>query len=169
MITNFFKFLLKKTLTEKEKNFISKNFNTKKNAQESLIESVDKGMFIPLVLLKSVGIREGHPTYEKMKFLYEEKDRIKREELIAKYGKEIADKIINRDVWEGMTLDMLVESHGDWSNKSESFSNGKLKVKYFYDYSKNRLGNAAYDFEVSTEDGIVVGWKDRRTRGTKNN
>lgn len=169
MISKIFNFLFKNSLTKGQREFLDKTLYPEKKARESFIKSVDDGMFVPLVLLKSIGINEGHPTFEKMKNRYEEKDRLNEERLINKFGKEIADKIINRDVWEGMTLDMLVESHGDWSNKSESFSNGKLKVKYFYDYSKNRLGNAAYDFEISTEDGIVVGWKDRRVRGTKNN
>ena len=104
-----------------------------------------------------------------MKSHYEGEDKSFKDRLILMFGVEIAERIIKKEVWEGMSTDMLVESQGEWSDKSESFSNGKVKVKYFYDYSKNRLGNAAYDFEVSTEDGIVVGWKDRRTRGTKNN
>ena len=33
--------------------------------------------------------------------------------------------------------------------------------------STNRLGNDAYDFEVTLENGKVTGWKDRRNRGTR--
>jgi hypothetical protein len=140
-----------------------------KSMKDIYIESINKGLFIDLVTLKQFGINEGHPAYEKSKLHFEEKERSIKERLISLFGVEIAERIIKKEVWEGMTTDMLVESQGKWSDKSESFTNGKVKVKYFFDYSKNRLGNAAYDFEVSTEDGIVVGWKDRRTRGTKNN
>ena len=140
-----------------------------KSIKDVYIEKIDKGLIVPLDMLKQSGIDESHPTYQKMKFYYDEKEKSIKNRLISMFGVEIAERIIKKEVWEGMSTDMLVESQGKWSDKSESFSNGKSKVKYFYDYSKNRLGNDAYDFEVSTEDGIVVGWKDRRTRGTKNN
>jgi hypothetical protein len=148
-------------------NFISKRMaSNSKSIKDIYIESIDKGLIVPLDMLKQSGIDESHPTYQKMKSHYEGNEKSIKNRLISKFGVEIAERIIKKEVWEGMSTDMLVESQGEWSDKSESFSNGKLKVKYFYDYSKNRLGNAAYDFEVSTEDGIVVGWKDRRTRGT---
>ena len=140
-----------------------------KSIKDVYIEKIDKGLIVPLDMLKQSGIDESHPTYQKMKFYYDEKEKSIKDRLISMFGVEIAERIVKKEVWEGMSTDMLVESQGKWSDKSESFSNGKSKVKYFYDYSKNRLGNDAYDFEVSTEDGIVVGWKDRKTRGTKNN
>jgi hypothetical protein len=143
--------------------------SNQKSVKDTFIDQIDRGYIVQLDMLKQFGINEGHPAYEKMKLHFEEKERSIKERLISLFGVEIAERVIKKEVWEGMSTDMLEESQGEWSDKSESFSNGKLKVKYFYDYSKNRLGNAAYDFEVSTEDGIVVGWKDRRTRGTKNN
>ncbi len=143
------------------------NSNTK-SIKDIYIEKIEKGLIVPLDMLKQSGIDESHPTYQKMKSHYEEKEKSIKDRLISMFGIEIAERIIKKEVWEGMSTDMLVESQGNWSDKSESFSNGKVKVKYFFGYSKNRLGNAAYDFEVSTEDDIVVGWKDRRTRGTKN-
>ncbi len=139
----------------------------KKNSKESMIELMEGGLMVPLELLKPVGINEEHPAYIKMKQKYDAKEKERRDFLIGKFGTEIAEKILSKSVWEGMTVEMLIESQGEWEEKSESFSKGVSKVKYFYDYSENRLGNASYDYEVSTEDGIVVGWKDRRTRGTK--
>ena len=140
---------------------------TNVSGKEKLIQQMEDGLFIPLELLKPMGIKEDHPAYIKMKKRYEERDNERKETLITKFGAEIAEKILSKSVWEGMTVEMLIESQGEWEEKSESFSKGVSKVKYFYDYSENRLGNASYDYEVSAEDGIVVGWKDRRTRGTK--
>jgi len=140
---------------------------TNDKSKDVLIKQMEDGLFVPLELLRPMGINEDHPAYIKMKQRYEEKDKDRRDFLIGKFGTEIAEKILSKSVWEGMTVEMLIESQGEWEEKSESFSKGVSKVKYFYDYSENRLGNASYDYEVSTEDGIVVGWKDRRTRGTK--
>ncbi len=68
----------------------------------------------------------------------------------------------------GMDVNQLrAAMMGNPINVVENAYNGKIKTKYFYAKSINRLGNDAYDFEVSLEDGFVVGWKDRRNRGTR--
>jgi hypothetical protein len=56
---------------------------------------------------------------------------------------------------------------GNPKNIVENATNGKIKTKYYYEKSTNRLGNDAYDFEVTLENGKVTGWKDRRNRGTR--
>ena len=67
----------------------------------------------------------------------------------------------------GMDLIQLNARMGDPKNIVENATNGKIKTKYYYGKSTNRLGNVAYDFEVTLDDGKVTGWKDRRNRGTR--
>lgn len=67
----------------------------------------------------------------------------------------------------GMDLIQLNARMGDPKNIVENASNGKIKTKYYYGKTTNRLGNDAYDFEVTLEDGKITGWKDRRNRGTR--
>ncbi|MCF8342718.1 MAG: hypothetical protein K9I82_17205 [Chitinophagaceae bacterium] len=100
---------------------------------------------------------------EKEKEIYEKR----KVEFIEKYGDEIGKKIAKKELFVGMTLEMLKDVKGKHSEKVENVTNGKTKVKLYYEKSKNRLGNIAYGFEVSLEDGFVVGWKDRKNKGTK--
>ena len=76
-------------------------------------------------------------------------------------------RIINKELWLGMTEEMLLEVKGKPQDISESVSDRSIKKKYFYGKSKNRLGNDSFDFEVTLEDGKITGYKDRRNRGTR--
>jgi hypothetical protein len=100
-----------------------------------------------------------------------EKTKEEREKLksffIEKYGKDIGLKIFNKKLFIGMTLEMLKDVKGRHSEKVENVTNGKVKVKLYYEKSKNRLGNISYGFEVSLENDLVVGWKDRKNKGSK--
>ena len=88
-------------------------------------------------------------------------------ELYKKYGEEIGKRIFKKELFVGMTLEMLKDVKGKHSEKVENVTNGKTKVKLYYEKSKNRLGNISYGFEVSIENELVVGWKDRKSKGTK--
>jgi hypothetical protein len=95
------------------------------------------------------------------------KENEKRERLLKIYTKEEVDKIMSKQLWLGMTEETLFEARSRPLDISESVSKGVVKKKHYYDKSTNRLGNDAFDFEVTLEDGIVTGWKDRRNRGTR--
>ena len=100
-----------------------------------------------------------------------ERDNLEKEkrknELLKKYDLESVEKIIRKQLWLGMTEEMLYEVRSRPLDISESVSKGVVKKKNYYDKSTNRLGNDAFDFEVTLEDGKVTGWKDRRNRGTR--
>ena len=104
---------------------------------------------------------------ERIKLIEKEHRNKIKNELIIKYGEEVGKKIYKKELFVGMTLEMLKDVKGNHSEKVENVSNGKVKVKLFYEKSKNRLGNVAFGFEVSMENGLVVGWKDRKNKGTK--
>ena len=100
---------------------------------------------------------------EKEKEIYEKR----KVEFIEKYGDEIGKIIAKKELFVGMNLEMLKDVKGKHSEKVENVTNGKTKVKLYYEKSKNRLGNISYGFEVSLENGLVIGWKDRKNKGTK--
>ena len=117
---------------------------------------------------KNVLTKEQRDELRKKKEL-EEKDANKKlkNELIQKYGEVTGKRIYNKELFVGMTLEMLKDVKGRHSEKVENVTNGKTKVKLYFEKSKNRLGNISYGFEVSLENDLVIGWKDRKNRGTK--
>jgi len=80
--------------------------------------------------------------------------------LIKKYGKETAGKIINEELWFGMTKDMLQEVKGNPSHKIEKMSRGKKREEFFYRAYTNRLGKDSYRFRVVVINDEVDGWND---------
>ena len=117
---------------------------------------------------KNILTKEQRDELRKKKEL-EEKDANKKlkNELIEKYGEETGKRIFNKELFLGMTSEMLKDVKGRHSEKVENVTNGKVKVKLYYEKSKNRLGNISYGFEVSLENDLVVGWKDRKNKGSK--
>jgi len=104
---------------------------------------------------------------EKKKLEEKEANKKLKNELVLKYGEETGKRIFNKELFLGMTIEMLKDVKGKYSEKVENVTNGKSKVKFYYEKSKNRLGNISYGFEVSLENDLVIGWKDRKNRGTK--
>lgn len=95
------------------------------------------------------------------------KENEKKERLLKIYTKEEVENIMSKKLWLGMTEEMLYEVRNRPLDISENVSKGVVKKKHYYDKSTNRLGNDAFDFEVTLENGKVTGWKDRRNRGTR--
>lgn len=81
--------------------------------------------------------------------------RARRQRLVAKYGEQIADMIIARQVWQGMSEEQLAESWGAPVDRDYEVKKAKTKETWKYGQTgKNRFSNRVY-----LEDGIVVGWK----------
>jgi hypothetical protein len=106
-----------------------------------------------------------------------EQERKRLSDIINKYGCNSTEPISNNNIAEerfkkirmGMDVNQLrATMMGNPKNIVENATNGKIKTKYYYEKSINRLGKDAYDFEVTLEDGKVIGWKDKRNRGTRN-
>ena len=118
---------------------------------------------------------------KKKKELEEQQNRTEAERkrlssLINKYGGSDSSPKSNTNINEerfkkirmGMDVNQLrATMMGNPINIVENAYNGKIRTKYYYVKSVNRLGNDAYDFEVTLEEGKVTGWKDRRNKGTK--
>jgi len=84
--------------------------------------------------------------------------RRRRKHLIDKYGSElIADKIMDRQVWQGMTSEQLVDSWGRPEDVDEKVY--KTKTKQTWKYGKT--GKNRFKQRVYVEDSYVVGWQNQ--------
>ena len=75
--------------------------------------------------------------------------------LVARYGVEIADRILAQVVWQGMTEEQLLESRGSPADKDYEVKKTVSKETWKYGQTgKNRFSN-----RIFLENGIVIGWK----------
>jgi hypothetical protein len=78
-----------------------------------------------------------------------------RQQLVAKYGDEIADRILAHTIWQGMTDEQLVESWGGPADKDYEIKKTITKETWKYGQTgRNRFSN-----RVFLENGVVIGWK----------
>lgn len=78
--------------------------------------------------------------------------------LAVRFGPEISDKIMRRQIWQGQTEEMLLESRGAPADVDEKVLKTKVKRTYKYD----RQGANRYGLRVMLENGVVVGSEDKR-------
>jgi uncharacterized protein len=111
-----------------------------------------------LILIFVIGaIAGGIAVYNNIRRREEEQRRAaERQRLVAKYGAEIADRILARIVWQGMTEEQLLESRGDPADKDYEVRKSVSKETWKYGQTgKNRFSN-----RIFLENGIVTGWKE---------
>jgi hypothetical protein len=78
-----------------------------------------------------------------------------RQRLVAKYGEEIADRILAHTIWQGMADEQLVESWGGPADKDYEIKKTITKETWKYGQTgRNRFSN-----RVFLENGVVIGWK----------
>jgi hypothetical protein len=80
----------------------------------------------------------------------------RKNQLIEKYGHEIAIKILSRRVWQGMTIEQLRDSWGNPVDIDREVYKTKIKETWKY----NQTGKNRFSDRIYLNDGIVVGWKD---------
>jgi len=90
----------------------------------------------------------------------EEEAKNRKEYLTNLYGAENAKKIINNQVWLGMSQEMLKESLGTPVKKQEQIHKQTVKNNLFYKPRRTQKGTEMPTFRVDLENGTVVGWKD---------
>ncbi|WP_338312896.1 hypothetical protein [Bradyrhizobium sp. TM239] len=94
---------------------------------------------------------------QKRQRLMEEKRRAEteRQRLIAKYGDDIAERILAHTIWQGMTEDQLIESWGPPADRDYEVRHAKTKETWKY----GQVGRNRFSSRVFIENGHVVGWK----------
>jgi hypothetical protein len=88
-----------------------------------------------------------------------EEERLKHEayvkDLIRRFGKVNADRILIGDIWVGQTQEMLLESRGHPGYIQQH----QLKTKYKEVWSFDRVGKGKYSTSVTLENNIVTSYK----------
>tara|TARA_B100001564_G_scaffold344733_1_gene342602 strand:+ start:681 stop:1322 length:642 start_codon:yes stop_codon:yes gene_type:complete len=88
-----------------------------------------------------------------------EKERLEKE-LTKKFGKQDALRIIEGEIWLGMTKDMLIASRGEPLDTDETVLKSNTKSKFFYEPWFTRQKNMRFKLRIDLENEEVVGWKD---------
>jgi len=101
-----------------------------------------------------------HNQQEKEKYRKQaEEARAKQEayeqDLINRFGKATADRLIMGEIWTGMTQEMLIESKGLPGYVQQQ----QLKTKYKEIWSYDRIGKGKYSTSVTLENNIVTAWR----------
>jgi uncharacterized protein len=128
-----------------------------KNPDVSTAPQTSTGPNPLLVVIFIVGALIGAMVvYNNVKRREEERRRAaERQRLVAKYGAEIADRILAGVIWQGMTEEQLLESRGSPVDKDYEVRKSTSKETWKYgQVGKNRFSN-----RVFLENGIVTGWK----------
>jgi len=87
--------------------------------------------------------------------LFEEQRDAEWQRLVGKYGEEIAARVVAQKVWQGMTVEQLIESWGSPADIDREIVRTRTKETWKYvQTGKNRFANRVY-----LENGIVIGWK----------
>ena len=81
---------------------------------------------------------------------------IRRRRLIQKYGRDVGLKILGRAVWQGMSVEQLIDAWGCPVSIEHDVYETKTKQTWKY----HRTGKNRFKDRVYLENGIVVGWKD---------
>ncbi|GHE69959.1 hypothetical protein GCM10019059_32140 [Camelimonas fluminis] len=84
--------------------------------------------------------------------------RRRRERLIQKYGSpETVDRIMRREIWQGMTQEMLVDARGEPVDFDIKTMRSQTRLTYKY----NQDGKNRFRTRIMLEDGVVIGWEMR--------
>ena len=84
----------------------------------------------------------------------------KKKQLADRFGIEDGEKIYNKEIWQGMTLEMLQLCKGFPGDSKKTVYKKITKKKYFYEPYENRQKNINYRLRVDLENDVVVGFKD---------
>ena len=79
----------------------------------------------------------------------------KRERLAQKYESlDVADKLMNKVIWQGETMEQLMDSFGSPIDIEQTVLKTKTKVTWKY----GKTGKNRYNLKIHLEDGEVTGW-----------
>lgn len=126
---------------------------TETSAIGSLLAIVGLGVLITALRFPRKTRRKQQPAAALT--LLEERRRLEWRRLVGKHGRETATRIAARTVWQGMTVEQLLESWGRPVDIDREIFKARSKETWKYvQTGKNRFANRVY-----LENGIVIGWK----------
>jgi hypothetical protein len=77
--------------------------------------------------------------------------------ILERYEPEIARRILNRQIWKGMTAEQLSDSMGQPDEVDEVVTKRTQKQIWKYD----QVSASRFDTRITLEGGVVVGWQMR--------
>jgi hypothetical protein len=146
--------------------------------RKKIKQKILSGEAVPKSHCHLVGIREdsswkeGKSLYIQNEKNWDNKKRIEKEEweiwkkeLISEHGEIIGSKLADGELAVGMNYNQVVLWWGSEESKKISEAVNKKEItKLYFGESKNRLGNEKFSYEVTLENGKVVGWVDLKNR-----
>jgi hypothetical protein len=82
--------------------------------------------------------------------------RQRKKYLVQKYGsEEVAERIMSKEVWQGMSVEQLIDSWGKPEDIDQTVMKSKTKETWKY----RRTGKNRYSQRVFLENNSVVGWQ----------
>lgn len=88
-----------------------------------------------------------------------EQERARRDELRRKYGDDsVVNAIMRKAYWQGQTEEQLIDALG----RPQDIDEKVLKTKRKEIWKYHSLGANRYALRVTLEQGLVVGWDDKR-------
>ena len=101
----------------------------------------------------------------------EKREQEKKNRLLAfkkKYGAD-ATKALAGKIWVNMPFELYREAQvlrprgRKFGKKFENVVNGEERHTYRFDPYENRQGKISYNYEITTKDGLISGWKNLET------
>ena len=101
----------------------------------------------------------------------EKREQEKKNRLLAfkkKYGAD-ATKALAGKIWVNMSFKLYREAQvlrprgRKFGKKFENVVNGEERHTYRFDPYENRQGKISYNYEITTKDGLISGWKNLET------
>ena len=90
-------------------------------------------------------------------FVKKKKKEDRINDLVEKYGEDIAELIVNEEIDVGMTLGMLLESWGQPAKVSDKIKGkGYTKMDLWYDSFEDKKGKQHYRYKISIANNEVV-------------
>jgi hypothetical protein len=77
------------------------------------------------------------------------------QELASQFGPDAAQRILNNEIWQGMTRKMLLEAMGEPADVDQNILKSKKKETWKYGHE----GANRFKLQVLLENDVVVGWK----------
>lgn len=76
------------------------------------------------------------------------------------FGHDVGRRVEEGSIFDGMPMNLLLPSLGMPDKIQEGRYKNMLTSKWYYGESINRLGNPTFEYEVTLENHVVVGWKE---------
>lgn len=109
-------------------------------------------------------VLEHQKGLDKLRELEEEKERNEEKKrynsLVKIYGEKMVEKSYNEEVFINQPRELLIIAMGEPEDINESVTKDKVRETFFYNPHQTHLKTTKYNYSVTLENNVVVGYKD---------